>query len=94
MPEAPTGVSSSDEGLVPLTRGRDRSAREELFRRHWGIAYRLLGHEKDALDAVQDGLPKAVTHLDDSQGRSGFHRQLEIRCISDFSSTVAPRFLT
>ena len=56
MPEAPTGVSPSDEGLVPLARGRDRSAREELFRRHWGVAYRaayrLLGHEKDALDAV------------------------------------------
>jgi RNA polymerase sigma-70 factor (ECF subfamily) len=80
MPEAPTGVLSSDETLVQLARGGDRSAREELFHRHWGIAYRvayrLLGNEQDALDAVQDGFLKAVTHLDDFQGRSGFQTWL------------------
>jgi RNA polymerase sigma-70 factor (ECF subfamily) len=80
MSEAPTGVLSSDESLVQLARGGDRSAREELFRRHWGVAYRvayrLLGHKQDALDAVQDGLLKAVTYLDDFQGRSGFQTWL------------------
>jgi RNA polymerase sigma-70 factor (ECF subfamily) len=80
MPEAPPGVLSSDETLVQLARGGDRSAREELFHRHWGVAYRvayrLLGNEQDALDAVQDGLLKAVTHLDDFQGRSGFQTWL------------------
>ncbi len=80
MPEAPTGVLSSDETLVQLAREGDRSAREELFRRHWGlayrVAYRLLGNEQDALDAVQDGLLKAVVHLGDFQGRSGFQTWL------------------
>src|SRR5512135_2215177 len=80
MPEASTGVLSSDESPVQLARGGDRSAREELFRRHWGVAYRvpyrLLGHEQGALDAVQDGLLKAATHLDDFQGRSGFQTWL------------------
>jgi RNA polymerase sigma-70 factor (ECF subfamily) len=80
MPEAPTGVLSSDETLVQLAREGDRPAREELFRRHWGlayrVAYRLLGNEQDALDAVQDGLLKAVVHLGDFQGRSGFQTWL------------------
>jgi RNA polymerase sigma-70 factor (ECF subfamily) len=80
MPEAPTGVLSSDETLVQLAREGDRAAREELFRRHWGlayrVAYRLLGNEQDALDAVQDGLLKAVVHLGDFQGRSGFQTWL------------------
>ena len=80
MPEAPTGVSLSDETLVQLARGGDGSAREELFRRHWGVAYRvayrLLGHEQDALDAVQDGLLKALLHLGDFEGRSGFQTWL------------------
>src|SRR3954468_12553777 len=80
MPEAPTGVLTPDETLVDRSRGGDRCAREELFRRHWGVAYRvayrLLGHEQDALDAVQDGLLKAVTHLDDFEGRSGFQTWL------------------
>ena len=40
------------------------------------VAYRLLGHEQDALDAVQDGFLKAVTHLDDFEGRSGFQTWL------------------
>src|SRR3954464_1842613 len=80
MPEASTGVLSSDESLVQLARGGDRSAREELFRRHYGVsyrvAYRLLGHEQDALDAVQEAFLKAITHLDDFDGRSGFRTWL------------------
>ena len=80
MPEAPTGMSTTDEVLVDLARGGDRAAREVLFRRHWGVAnrvaYRLLGNEQDALDAVQDGLLKAVTHLDDFDGRSVFRTWL------------------
>jgi RNA polymerase sigma-70 factor (ECF subfamily) len=60
MPEATVGVMPPDELLVGLARGGDRPALEELFRRHSGVAYRVayrfLGHEQDALDAVQDGL--------------------------------------
>jgi RNA polymerase sigma-70 factor (ECF subfamily) len=40
------------------------------------VAYRLLGNEQDALDAVQDGFLKAVIHLDDFEGRSGFQTWL------------------
>ena len=80
MPEAVTGVQTPDKTLVHRIRGGDRAAREELFRRHWGVAYRvafrLLGHEQDALDAVQEALLKAITHLDDFDGRSGFRTWL------------------
>ena len=77
MHELQTGVlATPDETLVELARGGDRPAREELFRRHWEIAYRvayrLLGHEQDTLDAVQDGFLKAVIHLGDFDGRSKF----------------------
>jgi RNA polymerase sigma-70 factor (ECF subfamily) len=80
MPGAPAGVSSDDETLVHLARGGDRLACEELFRRHrdvaYRVAYRLLGHHDDALDAVQDGFIKALAHLDDFDGRSGFRTWL------------------
>src|SRR4051794_6100825 len=80
MLEAPTGVQTPDETLVHRTREGDRSPREELFHRHWGVAYRvahrLLGHEQDALDAVQEALLKAITHLDEFDGRSGFRTWL------------------
>ncbi len=71
---------TSDEILVARTRAGDRRAREELFHRHWGIAYRvahrLLGHEQDTLDAVQEAFLKAVIHLGEFDGRSGFRTWL------------------
>ena len=54
----------------------DRSALDELFRRYrsvaFRVAYRLLGREADAMDAVQDGFVNALTHLDRFGGRSSF----------------------
>jgi RNA polymerase sigma-70 factor (ECF subfamily) len=80
MPEAPTGVLTPDETLVQLSRGGDAFAREELFRRHFGVsyrvAYRFLGHEHDAQDAVQEAFVKAITHLNDFDGRSEFRTWL------------------
>src|SRR3954469_13134585 len=80
MTEAPTGVLTPDETLVVRSRGGDAAAREQLFRRHFGVAYRvayrLLGHEQDALDAVQEALLKAITHLDNFDGRSRFRTWL------------------
>ena len=83
MPEAtgPVGVAAQDdETLVRLARRGDPSARDELFRRHRGVAYRvayrLLGHEQDAQDAVQDGLLKAFAALAEFDGRSGFRTWL------------------
>src|SRR4051794_41415522 len=80
MPEAPTRAMATDESLVRLAREGDRSAREELFRRHWGgayrVAYRLLGHDQDAQDATQECMIKALAHLGDFDGRSGFRTWL------------------
>jgi RNA polymerase sigma-70 factor (ECF subfamily) len=81
MLHAQAGVlMTSDEELVRLAREGDRPAREELFRRHYEVAcrvaYRLLGHEQDAHDSVQEALLKAVQHLNDFDGRSGFRTWL------------------
>jgi RNA polymerase sigma-70 factor, ECF subfamily len=83
MPEASTtaGVAApDDETLVGLARQGNRQAREDLFQRHRGVAYRvafrLLGNHQDAEDAVQDGLIKAFSRLEDFDGRSGFRTWL------------------
>ena len=48
-------AAPDDETLVRLARQGSRPACDELFYRHRGVAfrvaYRLLGHEQDALDA-------------------------------------------
>jgi RNA polymerase sigma-70 factor (ECF subfamily) len=89
MPEATilaAEPAADDEELVDLAQGGDRDAVEELFRRHRGVAYRvayrLLGNESDALDAVQDGLLKAFTGLGEFDGRSGFRTWL-VRVVSN-----------
>lgn len=80
MPEAASAATDTDEQLVSLARGGDRSAVEELFRRHWGVAhrvaFRLLGHDQDAQDATQECMIKALAHLRDFDGRSGFRTWL------------------
>lgn len=80
MLEAAVGVTVPDEELVGLAKGGDRAALEELFRRHspvcFRVACRLLGNEHDARDALQDGMIKAMTHLKDFDGRSGFRTWL------------------
>jgi RNA polymerase sigma-70 factor (ECF subfamily) len=80
MLEASIGAMASDETLVQLARKGDRSAQEELFRRHWGgayrVAYRLLGNDHDAQDATQESMIKALAHLNDFDGRSGFRTWL------------------
>jgi RNA polymerase sigma-70 factor (ECF subfamily) len=80
MLEVTTSVQTPDEVLVPRARAGDRSACEELFERHRGdsyqVAYRLLGHEQDALDVVQESMLKAFLALGDFDGRSGFRTWL------------------
>jgi RNA polymerase sigma-70 factor (ECF subfamily) len=69
-------VVVSDEQLLARYLGGDRRSLEELFGRHrltaYRVAYRLLGNEADALDAMQDGFIKVFTHLNGFQGRSSF----------------------
>jgi RNA polymerase sigma-70 factor (ECF subfamily) len=78
-------VPTDEQLLARLARG-DRAALEELFRRYRGVAYRvahrLLGNEADALDAVQEGFAKALTHLPGFQGRSTFKTWL-LRVVSN-----------
>ena len=74
MLETLTAAQTSDEALVRGAREGDDSAREELFRRYrsdsYRYAYRLLGHEQDALDVVQESLLKAFSGLEDFDGRT------------------------
>jgi RNA polymerase sigma-70 factor, ECF subfamily len=77
MPVARVSAASlGDAQLLSSWARGDREALEELFRRYrsvaYRVAYRLLSHEADALDAVQDGFIKALTHLQAFQGRSSF----------------------
>ncbi len=71
-----SGREPTDECLIALYREGQRTALDELFRRYrlpaYRVAVRLLGNEADALDAVQEGFVKALTHLDSFQGRSSF----------------------
>ena len=64
----------------------ERAALDELFRRYrqpaYRVAFRLLGNEPDALDAVQEGFVKALTHLSGFQGRSSFKTWL-LRVVSN-----------
>src|SRR5208282_3014616 len=88
MLEALTSVQTPDEALVPRARAGDNSAREELFERHradsYRVAYRLLGHEQDALDVVQESMLKAFSALGDFDGRSGFRTWL-LRIVTNTS---------
>jgi RNA polymerase sigma-70 factor (ECF subfamily) len=76
----------SDEQLLAQFLAGEREALEDLFRRYrqlaYRVAYRLLGQEADALDAVQDGFIKALTHLHGFRGQSSFKTWL-LRVVSN-----------
>ena len=83
---APCPTAPSDEQLLDRFTAGEREVLEELFRRYrqpaYRVAFRLLGHEADALDAVQEGFVKALTHLQSFQGRSSFKTWL-LRVVSN-----------
>jgi RNA polymerase sigma-70 factor (ECF subfamily) len=83
---APCLPAPGDQELLARFAAGERQALEELFRRYrliaYRVAYRLLGHEADALDAVQEGFVKALTHLHGFQGRSAFKTWL-LRVVSN-----------
>jgi RNA polymerase sigma-70 factor (ECF subfamily) len=80
------GIQQSDEQLLARHAAGERPALEELFRRYrqpaYRVAHRLLGNEADALDAVQDGFVKVLTHLPAFEGRSSFKTWL-LRVVSN-----------
>ncbi|MBX9678103.1 MAG: RNA polymerase sigma factor [Gemmataceae bacterium] len=75
-----------DAELLQRASAGERDSLEELFVRHrslaYRVAYRLLGHEQDALDAVQEAFVKALTHLPTFEGRSSFKTWL-LRVVSN-----------
>jgi RNA polymerase sigma-70 factor, ECF subfamily len=83
---APCPSPPGDECLLARFGSGDRQALDELFRRYrhpaYRVAFRLLGNEADALDAVQEGFVKALTHLHGFQGRSSFKTWL-LRVVSN-----------
>ena len=83
---APCLPAPSDEVLLERFAVGERSALEELFGRYrqpaYRAAFRLLGNEPDALDAVQEGFVKALIHLSGFQGRSSFKTWL-LRVVSN-----------
>src|SRR5215213_2106936 len=82
---APTPPERDDARGARAARG-DRPALDELFVRYrdpaFRVAYRLLGNAEDALDAVQDGFIKALTHLPRFEGRCSFKTWL-LRVVSN-----------
>ncbi len=83
---APCPAVPSDEQLLGRFTAGDRLALDELFCRYrqpaYRVAYRLLGNEANALDAVQEGFVKVLTHLHGFQGRSSFKTWL-LRVVSN-----------
>jgi RNA polymerase sigma-70 factor (ECF subfamily) len=73
---APFPHLPSDEQLLERYAAGQKHVLGDLFQRHrtaaFRVAYRLLGNEADALDAVQDGFVKALSHLATFERRSSF----------------------
>ena len=82
----PPPAAPLDSALLDRFARGDRIALDELFRRYravaYRVAYRLLGREPDALDAVQNAFVKAFTHLDRFRGSSSFKTWL-LRIVSN-----------
>jgi RNA polymerase sigma-70 factor (ECF subfamily) len=87
----PQPAAPADAALLDRFARGDPSALDDLFRRYravaYRVAYRLLGREADALDAVQDGFIKALTHLGRFRGHSSFKTWL-LRIVSNAALDV------
>ncbi len=90
-----TRTGPCDEArMMARLRAGDRGVLECLFRLHravaYRVAYRLLGNEADALDAVQNAFVKVFTHLDGFEGRSSFKTWL-LRVVSNAALDLGRR---
>lgn len=65
-----------DRALVTAAQGGDRSALDQLLRRHYdrvhAVCHRVTGNEADAADAAQEALILIVRNLASFDGRSAF----------------------
>jgi len=79
-------TTDGDDALLARHRAGDALALNALFLRHrdaaYRVAYRLLSHKEDALDAVQDGFVKAMQHIGRFEQRSSFKTWL-MRVVSN-----------
>jgi RNA polymerase sigma factor (sigma-70 family) len=75
-----TAENLTDTELVQRSLAGDRTALEQLIRRHQGFIYnlslKLVLYPPDAEDVTQDVLIKVITHLSSFQGESGFRTWL------------------
>lgn len=75
-----TAAESNDLDLVEKSRHGDRSALEELVRRHqawiYNIALRMVWDLHEAEDVTQEVLIKVITNLGSFAGKSGFRTWL------------------
>src|SRR5260370_11789807 len=66
----------SDEVLVAVAKRGDRTAFDELHKRHaakmFRVAHRITRHREDAEDAVQESFLNAYVHLKTFEGRARF----------------------
>ena len=69
-------AAATDEVLVTAAKRGDRTAFEELWRRHSGstfrLVYRITKNQDDAEDVVQDAWMKAYAHLQSFNGEARF----------------------
>jgi RNA polymerase sigma-70 factor (ECF subfamily) len=91
---APPAPPPTDAALLERSAVGDPAALDDLFRRYravaYRVAYRLLGNEADALDAVQDGFVKAIANLARFGGRSSFKTWL-LRIVSNAALDMGRR---
>jgi len=92
VPALPPPAVPTDEQLLDRHETGDRQALDELFRRlrspAYRVAFRLLGQEADALDAVQEAFIKVLTKIDGFEGRSSFKTWL-LRVVSNAALDLA-----
>lgn len=85
MPRMAMPEPSDRELIERILRG-DPPSLDTLMQRHHAVAYRvacrLLRHEADALDAVQDGFVNVLSHLERFRGQSSFRTWL-LRIVSN-----------
>jgi RNA polymerase sigma-70 factor (ECF subfamily) len=90
----PLPAASTDAALLDRFTAGDRAALDELFRRYRTVAYRVafrfLGREPDALDAVQDAFVKALLNLEKFRGHSSFKTWL-LRIVCNAALDVGRR---
>ncbi|MCZ2343458.1 MAG: RNA polymerase sigma factor [Bacteroidales bacterium] len=90
----PNTEPTGERLLVSRALQGDRVSLEELLLRYrfvaYRVAYRLLGNEADALDAVQDGFVNALTHMARFRAESSFKTWL-LRVVSNAAMDLGRR---